>query len=426
MSLWDRIGKNWSNTWRNDAGQAALAATGWGMPVASSLYALEKIIDGGKAGTSSGSVGSSAYNRPNITDVVGNRSRTSQPEMNRTDFLSEMYGINQGALDNALASILNGGAMQALGSPQDMTDQWLAKLGDAYGPQISHAQSVIPYMENQQDVNSQEIQHLYNIAEQTLNESAGNIRTSGQEADAAATANIADIIAAVDATGEGQQTDYMEELTNLGIADTAGDAIPDMAREMSQLIGAEGGLYTNAMAQDTETNAQYVDTLASLQDSAAAGTVAELANNVAGRIFEQQGRIAELQGAQAAAEMDVLMSGRADYMDQLQLMQGSQNDALNAVMAVQGLKMDQGNAFQSYMNPEVTEEYSPAVDSFQLVDNLSSFIQRETAQNPVMANQMANAVFSSLQSGVEPEQLIDEGIPESIVRHAISELQRIS
>jgi hypothetical protein len=343
----------------------------------------------------------------------------------------EGIGLNQGMLDQVMNSIMNGGSStNYLGQPRDVSQDWINQIGQIYGPQVDYAKSVIPYLETRGENAKGEIQDLYNIAEETLNQSSSDVRSGGQEAAAAQAQNIASIVDAMQGDTAATEADYLAELEKLGIGNTAFDQASEVGQEQAELLGREGALVNNNMAADSAATADYLSELAATQDTAAAATVADMANQINDLIFQQQGRITDIQSQQNAASLDAMMQGRNDYLRQVEMaMSGDQNrigNFINMANLGRGLygdyygyadTADQRNMQLQQMLMEMGggaegEEYAPPVDYVQAVERASN-------GNPTI--KQALVVHGSVAADLAIEgditqavkHLVQNGVPEA-------------
>jgi len=186
----------------------------------------------------------------------------------------------------------------------------------AYDPMVQYQQSVIPWLERREDISGEEIKDLRNIAEASWVDTAGRIRTGGQELSQAQLNTAKEMQAAVDTDVAGSTAATSRALSRLGNqsgTETAMGQTKATAELSKQQIGAEGSIFNTQLLEQTAAAADYADTLAGIQDTAAAADIALLAQNMNRLLMEQQGRIAESQQAQAAAILNAGIQGQQMY-----------------------------------------------------------------------------------------------------------------
>lgn len=275
----------------------------------------------------------------NDAQLASNRVGLSgYPSYNAEDLLAGS-GLTPAILEDMMNRQLNGNPYaNYMGQPRDMSQDWLSRVGAIYDPQIEYAKSVIPYLE-QQGANAQgEVTDLYNIAEQTYNDTAGKVRSDTASAAAAQRDAISQLIGEYGA-GQGEvNADYLAEVANLGLGSDAPDQAQQVSQEYQGTMAREGAYMNNAMAEQGSSTADMLATIGSLQDAYAAGAVKDLANQVAGRIFEQQGKITGLMGDKSAAELDMIMRARADYLSQLEMAVSGQQQSFENILSLAELR----------------------------------------------------------------------------------------
>lgn len=379
-----------------------------------------------------GPVNDSPYRRQSLQRTS---SESPLDEITFQDYLQQGLGLDPDIVKNAINSLANGGSssINYLGTPRDMTDDWMGRVQAAYQPQLDYAKSVIPYLE-QRGANAQgELVDLYNIAEEGLENTSAQVSDRGTDRAKQQAANIAGIVDAMQADTAATNDDYMSELEALGIGNAAAaqTGAKEAGQAQAEQLGQSGAFMNNALAEESAATADYLSELAAIQDIAAAAHSKDLANQVNGLIFQQQGNIADILGSRAGAELDMLMNGRQDYMTQIQMAQDSERnnvgDLINLIDLQRGLYGD----YMGYNDPGDVEipEYQPARDINEAVGNALDFSYGmggwSEGQRTDQITRINNAYTQSLQAilsgdyNAAKQALTDAGVDSGVANQVI-------